>query len=153
MVSLDQVAKIANILLTPILGIVGTWILINQYRLLHARWKLDLYDKRYPVFLATIEHLDRIVSLRPITFNEAYEFLNRTKSFAFLFGADVKNHINALYKESQRLAAIESELTAKGVGQERTNLVNQKQAIIKWMLEQYEVTSLVFGRYLKIDRK
>lgn len=53
--------EISKSLLTPTLAAVGTVILILQYRLAALRWKLDLYDKRYPVYTATMDYIANIM--------------------------------------------------------------------------------------------
>ena len=150
---LDWIAKISSVLLTPLLGIIGTWILINQYRLLHSRWRLDLYDKRYPVFLTTMEFLAKISSSGTITSQAALDFLHNTKSFEFLFDHDVREHLDNVYKKALKLATIDEELPSRPVDEQRTELVNQKAEILKWVYNQFDVTSEVFGRYLRIHKK
>ena len=100
-----------------------------------------------------MEYLSHISSSGTTTSQDAFEFLHKTKNFEFLFGHDVKNHLDILYKKALKLATLDEELPSRSVGEERTALVNQKADILKWIYEQFDVTSEVFGRYLRIDKK
>ena len=153
MTCFDQITRISNALLTPVLGIIGAWILVNQYRLLRSRWRLDLYDKRYPVFLSTMEYLSHITATRTTSSQEVFDFAHKTKSLEFLFGRDVKDHLDMLYKRALKLSTLTEELSPKLAGEDRTSLVDQKAELLKWFYDQFQVTSEVFGRYLRIDKK
>ena len=67
--------KILSGLLTPLLGIVATAIIVMQYFLQMNRWKLDLFDKRYPIYDSTKKYLANIAQEGKITHVELIEFL------------------------------------------------------------------------------
>jgi hypothetical protein len=86
-------------LLTPLIAIITTAILVLQYLLAKRRWRLDLYDKRYPVYLSTKEYLSFIDQTANVTHEELTKFLRNSKDKEFLFGDDVKEYLEHLYNK------------------------------------------------------
>jgi len=150
---LDCISKVSSALLTPVLAVVGTFVVVNQYRLQRWRWKLDLYDKRYPVFISTMEYISSIVQNHNVTNDLLFKFLRDSKDKEFLFGEDIKKHLENLYKKGLDLQLVEIELKPEPVGDKRSQMVKQSSEIAKWFSNQFEVTKRLFGEYLAIDKK
>ena len=100
------IRDILTALLAPVLGIIGTWILFNQYRLSvnqhrleELRWKLSLYDKRYPVFLSSMQFISTVVQKLDVSIEELNKFWRDSKDRDFLFGDDVKEHLDKLQRQ------------------------------------------------------
>jgi len=148
-----QILEISAALLTPLIGVIGAVVLINQYRLQRFRWRLALYDKRYPVYLATKEFLIGIMARHNVSNDELYNFLRNSKDKEFLFGKDVKEYLEQLYLKGLDLQTVEKEVDQHPVGDERTNLVHQSSVIFKWFRGQYESVDKVFGEYLTVAKK
>ncbi|MDP2959834.1 MAG: hypothetical protein Q8N71_00290 [candidate division Zixibacteria bacterium] len=66
-------------LLVPLIAVVTAWILILQYYLARQRWRLDLYNKRYPVFFATKQYIGNILINAKVTNQELFKFLIDTR--------------------------------------------------------------------------
>lgn len=102
---LNSIKEISTALLTPVLAVIGTWILVNQYRLERLRWKLSLYDKRYPVFLSTMKFIANIVRDHDVSNEGLMQFMRNSKDREFLFVDDVKNFMDELYKKGVDLCS------------------------------------------------
>jgi hypothetical protein len=139
--------------LTPVLAVVGTWILVNQYRLEKLRWKVSLYDKRYPVFLSTMQFISAVVQKHDVSNEELNKFLRDSKDREFLFGDDVKEHLDKLYKSGLELNTIEKILEGLPVGEERHKRVERSSEIAGWFAQQFDVSKEIFGKYLRVDKK
>ncbi len=150
---LDCIGKVSASLLTPVLAIVGTFIVINQYRLQRWRWRLELYDKRYPVFISTMEYISYVAQHRNVSDEVLFKFLRESKDKEFLFGDDIKNHLENLYKKGLDLQLNEIELKPEPVGEKRNQMVRRSSELFSWFTNQFEVSKKLFGKYLAVDRK
>ena len=140
--------QILSGLLMPLIAIITVTILILQYILAKQRWRLDLYDKRYPVFSATMEYIGYIVKEKKITDEEWWKFLRNSKDKVFLFGEDVQQFLKELYERGSDFRIIlkeEEKLDA--------DFVNQKAKLVDWFSKQFGVSIELFKKYLAIDKK
>ena len=140
-------------LLTPLIAIVTVAILVLQYLLAKRRWRLDLYDKRYPVYLATMQYLSSIVQNADITNDDLIKFLRNSKDKEFLFGKDVQEYLEQLYNKGGRLRYLVKKLEIEPVGEKRGKLVDEEMDLVEWFSKQFKESEKHFGKYLKIDKK
>ncbi len=139
--------------LTPVIAIITTTILVLQYYLAKRRWRLDLYDKRYPVYLASMQYLSSIARDARVTDEELFKFLRNSKDKEFLFGNDVKEHLEKLYNKGVRLNYLGKKSEHEPVEEKRIKLVDEESDLVVWFVEQFEVSKKLFGEYLTIDKK
>jgi hypothetical protein len=142
-------------ILTGLIAIVTTLILILQYRLASLRWRLALYDKRYPVFTDAMDYIASIVKTGTVTADRTSQFLHETMAKEFLFGQEIHDFLEPLYKKGVALWTAEGVINAKvGVEEEyRKTLVYEARDIKKWFGDQLGVGRTVFEPYLRIKRK
>jgi hypothetical protein len=145
--------ELSSSLLTPLIGIVATWILILQYKLANWRWKLDLYNKRYPVYLVTINFISKIGMSNENNDELLYNFLREARDKEFLFGYDVQEFLLTLYKKGNDLDTHQRIFKDLPVGKERSKHVKDAGDLKIWFASQYEPAKTIFSSYLKIDKK
>jgi len=137
-----------------LIAFIAVSILVLQYLLAKRRWRLDLYDKRYPVYLGTMEYLSVIMRDASVTMEELMKFLRNSKDKEFLFGKDVKDYLEELYKKGVDLKRYESLLKNDRLDEEkRTKLVDEEADLLEWFRKQFDVSKTLFGKYLAIDKK
>lgn len=132
-----------------VIGLVAASIAYRQYRVARAKLKLDLFDKRYDIFLDTWTILSGVVSngVQP-TGGLSTPFNNLIPKAAFLFGPDVEEYLTKAVGQWSLLWAIRART------QGNANIVQaadiQKLAELnRWFFE--EATSgakRLFGEYL-----
>lgn len=148
-----NLVEVFSALLTPTLAIIGATILVLQYYLQKLRWRLDLYDKRYPVYQSTMEYISYVLQRSSLTDDEWWRFLRNSKDKSFLFGKDVQTFLESLYNKGLDLNSINEELKHTPVGEERNNLVKRKDDVFQWFKKQFDVSKNLFGKYLTIAKK
>lgn len=140
--------------LTPVIAIITASILILQYLLAKRRWRLDLYDKRYPVYLTTMQYISFIIQEANLTQEELVKFLRNSKDKEFLFGDDVKGYLNELYSKGVGLMRYTRLQERKNLQEEkRLGYVDKETELLEWFRNQFEVSKRLFGQYLSIDKK
>ena len=150
---IEKIIETLSGFLTPLLAIIATIILVLQYFLAKRRWRMDLYDKRYPVYLATMQYLSFIGQHASVSDEELFKFLRNSKDKEFLFGNDVQEYLERFYKKGVRLNCLSKKLEHEPVGGERKRLVDEQSDLVEWFAQQFEVSKKLFGEYLKIDKK
>jgi hypothetical protein len=149
------VSALSSALLVPLIAFVTTLILIFQHRLEKQRWRLDLYDKRYRVFEATMEYLRYIKIERYITDDVMRNFIRNSKEKDFLFGEDVQQFLNDLFNKGidfQR-HALKTDNNRTLPEEKYQRLVDEEAALFDWLFKQSEAARDLFKRYLSIGKK
>lgn len=139
--------------LTPVIAIITVVILILQYILANRRWRLDLYDKRYPVYIATMEYISSIMQDGNVTDEKLFKFLRNSKDKEFLFGKDIQDYLKLLYDRGADMIYVKMMLENIPIGEERERIGNQSHDLLMWFKSQFEISKKLFGEYLKIDKK
>lgn len=139
--------------LSAVLALTTGTILVLQYLLAKRQWRLNLYDKRYPVFLTTMQYLSYIGQNANLTQEELFKFLRNSKDKEFLFGSDVQDHLEELYKKGIELYTRNIVLEKEPVGDKRNELVDKQEKLLEWFSQQFDATKKLFGEYLAIDKK
>jgi hypothetical protein len=150
---LIEILDFTKSLLTPLLAIIGTTILILQYKLASYRWKLDLYDKRYPVYTATLDYIAFVVREGKMTHEAIFTFIRESQDKDFLFGTEIKEYIEELRKNGADLRAFGKKISHLSDGEEKSQLIDKECEMLTWFGNQFEVAKILFGNYLKIDKK
>ena len=150
---IKEILTVLSALLTLTIAVVGVIILVNQYHLERMRWRLALYDKRYPVFLKTMEFLGKIAAKHNVTNDELSIFLRESREKEFLFGKDVEKLLEQIYLNALNLYTIETELNSIPVGEVRNKKVTESSTLFNWFMAQFAICTSVFGEYLRVDEK
>jgi len=134
-----------------VVGAIAAGVAFRQYRVAEAKLKLDLFDKRYAIFLETWTILSEVVmkGTREKNWGLATPFNNFMPQASFLFGADVADYLSAASKRWTDLRAFEAEGS--------TNLTPAQMAqtaeLKAWFFRQADVgCKELFGRYLSFER-
>jgi len=88
-----------------------------------------------------------------MTNEELTKFLRNSKDKDFLFGKDVQEYLEQLYKKGVRLNYLVKKLETEPVGEKRGKLVDEEMDLLEWFSKQFEESKKHFGKYLKIDKK
>jgi hypothetical protein len=127
--NVKTISDLSSALLTPIIAIVTTIILINQYRLEKRKLRLQLFEKRYPVYLATMEYITTMMRDGKSTSEAQASFIRDSRDRVFLFDKDIHQFLDDLWKQSIDLETHQEILCDLPVGPDRTTHVKAVAAI------------------------
>jgi|ERR1043166_7759040 hypothetical protein len=145
--------KVLSSLMTPLLGIIGAIILILQYTLSKRRWRLDLYDKRYPAYLGTMELIAAVTQRGNISDDELRKFARGSSDKEFLFGEEIQVFMKTLHDKAVDIQTLNLELDACDTEIERKRLIRNRSQLCKWFGDQFQSARKLFGEYLSITKK
>lgn len=148
-----ELIKTLSALLTPLLAIIATAILVCQYRLARQRWRLDLYDKRYPVYEGTRKYLAHIIAQAAVDLDELTAFHQDCRDREFLFGKEVHDFLQELHSKGVRLRSTGEQLRGQPGAEQWQKLVQENADLLKWFGDQFAMAGRLFGTYLRIDKR
>lgn len=150
---IEFIRELSAALLTPAISIITTIILINQYRMEKRRWRLDLFNKRYTVYRATIEYIGTIMRLGKSSAEAQANFLEGTRDRELFFDEDIQNVLDEIWKQSIDLETHQVIFADLSVGEERAKHVHAAAKIKKNLPMLGTKAHKIFGRYLKLKEK
>lgn len=138
-------------LLTPVIAVLGAYIAFRQWRLGQNKLKLDLFDRRFSVYVAARDFLAGIMTSGRAKDDEIFKFLASTREAKWLLNDEVADYLQkTLSDKAIRLACLQAELEGVGVGDVRSQNVSEQTEIKQWLLSQYEILDTHFSKYLQL---
>jgi hypothetical protein len=135
-----------------IVGGAGWFIARHQTAVAEAKLKLDLFEKRYPIFLRAWKIMSRVVgkgTLEP-NYGLGNPFSNFIPRARFLFGAEVEAYLRDAVKKWIDLHTIESELGGAGI--RAADYAERRRELVDWFETQANTgVKALFGPYLDFD--
>lgn len=89
--------------------------------------------------------------------SDLLEFFGAVSESEFLFGNDIREYNDLLYKNGLKLSYLNG-LYSRGIKGEVKDYDNEKTVeeeheLLGWFIDQYQPAKDLYGQYLKIDRK
>jgi hypothetical protein len=138
-------------LLTPTVAVIGSFIAYRQWRTAQNKLKLELFDRRFNVYLAATTLLASIMGSGKAKDEDLFKFLSATRDAKWLLNIDVANYMDKeLYHKAVELMTFSDMLEGVPPGEERTANIRKQAEIKKWFLTQYEVLDEKFSSFLKL---
>ncbi len=142
--------------LTPLVAIITVYIAYQQHSINKQKLKLDLYGKRYRIFVETKNILHKINQDAIIDLIELRDFMFSTNDRLFLFQPEINEFILDI-----KAKAIEFNHSTKNL--ERNNKLNvgskamqeqieQHAILTKWFTYEYENIENRFLKYLDFKK-
>jgi hypothetical protein len=134
-------------------GIAGWFIARHQAAVAQAKLKLDLFDKRYPIFLRVWKIMSEVVTkgTREKNYGLGTPFNNFIPRARFLFGPDVELYLSQAVKKWAHLHALEAEIGGAGV--RAADYAEKRRELLDWFEEQAQRgVKELFGRYLDFEK-
>ncbi|TAN38604.1 MAG: hypothetical protein EPN25_13390 [Nitrospirae bacterium] len=142
---------ILSAMLTPTIAILGIYIAYQQWRTNKKRLQLDLFEKRYAIFINIKKFIANILTSGIVEQGAEIQFLRDTKSVLFLFDENIANLTSEMYQKANKLNALEK--TEKShVGDKLEKHFDKQEEIKEWFEQQLNNIDTIFMKFLKIDK-
>ncbi|GJM04048.1 MAG: hypothetical protein DHS20C09_00390 [marine bacterium B5-7] len=131
--------------LIPIaLAILGSYIAIQQYRTNRKKLKIELFDKRYAVFIAINQYLGVVMRDVSVDHSQRSEYLAGTRGAEFLFKKEITEYIDEIWSKSIDLCTwAEDELTSTHA--------TERGEHMKWFGRQFSEIDERFKKYMQLE--
>ena len=143
-------------LVTLTIGIAGALIAVRQYYTARAKLKLDLFDKRYTIFMYTWTHLSYIVERgAEIKANDSERFKtfknfrNNVPQAEFLFGPKIGQYLECIHTQQMALWEIVLKLDTGTATQED---IERETELMLWFVDAAKTSKEKFKPYLSFEK-
>jgi hypothetical protein len=149
------IACISISLLAPIatlfVGLSVAYIARQQWKVSHAKLRLDLFDRRYKVYEATRQFLGCI--MRDATFSDSqlFTFYAGTSDAEFLFDREVVDYHKEIAKRAIDMR-LKNKLYQNAQGDERTKMIEIEHQHLLWLTNQLTDMTKIFTPYLGFSK-
>jgi hypothetical protein len=154
--SIDEILKISQGLLTPVIGIVATYIAWQQWKTNQNKLNLDRYERRLHVYQEVIRFIS--IGIRDADYdnNELLTFRSKVSEADFLFGEEVPKYIDELQKRAVNLHRWNKEYRdysqPKPEGYNHEKVVDEMHKELLWVSSQLEPARNIFKKYLNVSQ-
>lgn len=140
--------EIINLIVSTIITVVVAFILYEQKEIKKYQLKLDLYEKRYKMYVIIVEYLARIARETTIENKHYFEFRIKTNEATFFFDDDIKELIKEIGDKSLDLKQLYKK-TENGLNHNELNETEKAHSeLTKWFGHKLDTLAGKFEKYL-----
>lgn len=100
---IDEILKILQGLLTPVIGMITTYIAWQQWKTNQSKLKLDRYERRLQIYKEIVRFISIGIQDTNYDRNELMTFRAKVSEADFLFGEEVSQYIDQLHRRAINL--------------------------------------------------
>jgi hypothetical protein len=141
----------ASLILTGAIGCVTVYIAWQQWLTAKNKFRLDLFDRRFPVFEATMRLAEIVMTKGDISLEQVHRFAFATKGVEFLFNRELRDYCDEqLHKEALAVHMGKQKIDSLSEGEERDKSTILLHERIVWFSDQRNEIQKRFAPFLKI---
>ena len=129
----------------------GAWIAYRQWVTARTKVQLDLYEKRYPIFVAARDLISHITTHGNMTDDALVEYLGVITAARFLFDKEMLEYLKSLKNAGIEVQALHETFEPLPVGDQRAALAKQKGDRVIWIVAQFDLLEDKFAPYLQLQ--
>ncbi len=154
--SVEYIIQLSSGLLTPLIAIVAVYVAWQQSKTAKQKLTLDTYDRNLRIYEEVKKFLLIIIQGGDVDFDEAIKFRSSVSEADFLFGSEIVQYIDEIYKRAiklrQRNNEYRDDTQVKPEGYNHSKVVDEMHIELVWLAEQLEPAKEKFRKYLSIKR-
>jgi hypothetical protein len=141
--------------LTIVIAFITVYIARQQWKTNAQKIKLDLFDRRFLVFEATRGIIGQMYT-SGVKDKELVEFLTKTVEAGFLFGSEIEDYRNEVYRRVQSLIGANQRMNASWPAppEVRRPIAEAEREEVEWASNQARTQAIEakFKKYLDFSR-
>lgn len=152
----EEIIKLSQALLTPLIAVVATYIAWQQWNTNKQKLIIDRYDRRLRIYEEVRKVLSIILHDAKVSFDDLLKFRTSVSEADFLFGPEIPEYIDEIYKRGIKLQYWNREYRdytqEKPEGYDHKKVVDGMHAELEWLTNQFEPAKQKFKKYLDVSR-
>lgn len=152
----DLIIIVVKTIIGTLISILLAYVAYQNYKIGKAvyyvqkdKLRLDLFDRRYKIFQAVQELLDTFILSGTFTRKDISIFVNNSTSAEFLYGKDVKEYVDEIWKKALRLIHLGEKLKNENLTVEKREEIGlEMEKLELWFSDQAKESKNLFKKYL-----
>ncbi|MCF7895880.1 MAG: hypothetical protein K9L87_01405 [Candidatus Omnitrophica bacterium] len=145
-----KIFEIISIIFNIIFGFTAAILAVKNHNLNKRIQQVTHYKDRKLIFDKVRKYIANIVKYGNIETECPIQFARDTKDAKFLFGDDIMQYINKLYRKGIDMNQMTKELIkVAGNKEKEEKLINKQRKIHEWFQKQLKEKDRKFEKYLK----
>jgi len=140
--------------LTPVIGFIATYIAFQQWKTKQLQLNLERYDRRLRIYEAVKKIIGIVTRDGDVKTEELLTFMTDAAQADFLFGSEIKQYIEEMYRRGIKLGAANKMYNHNrdkpGFNPQKT--VEEQTVQLNWFGQQYDVVTDKFKKYLNVNK-
>lgn len=144
---------ILQALLTPMIAGLATVIGCAQWWIARNKYRLDLFDRRWAVYIAARNVISAMFSHARTSQEEEWAFLTGIRGARWLFNDEIDRYLRKnMWPQICALNAANSMLADHAPPEEKPRAAKKKHEIMEWVLRQDQEIDDLFGHFLQTEQ-
>jgi len=145
-----------QVALTPVIAIVAVYIAYQQHQTSKLKVRLDLFDRRFNVFLKVRGILSSVIPEGRANKEEFLKFRTGVAEAYFLFGQEMEDYLDEVYMHGIKLATADQ--LYRMPREERPDDYDPKKVAgemdeeLGWLMNQLPDVKAKFKKYLDVSK-
>jgi len=149
----DLLQGLPIIIASLVFGTIAIWHSRQRAAIEKTKLKLELFEKRHDVFLATWKFLSDLVRKSPITTKDILTFSTNTASAKFLFGDEIIKFLDESMMQGIRLGTAEHTLSQLVSEKARSEAYAERHELVIWAENELKQVKDRFKPYLDLSQQ
>ncbi len=143
-------------MIAPVVAVIAVYVAIRQWLTNKHRVKLDLFDRRFRVFLEVRKVLSSVLPEAKASKEDFLKFRTGVAESYFVFGPEIENYLDDIYLHGIKLAT--ADYMYRLPKEERAGDHDSKKVAddinthLTWLMEQLPVAKQKFKKYLDVSK-
>ena len=139
-----------TLILASVIGCVTAYIAIQQWLTARNKFRLDLFDRRFPVFEEAMRLAIAIARKGICTDEQLREYAIASKGVRFLFDQQMEDYCRKLYNEAIAVQVGKEKMEGLPPDNERVTSSEAWNKRVRWFNEQVDEMPIRFAPFLRI---
>lgn len=152
----DQLLKVSQGLLTPLIAVLALYIAWQQWKTNHQKLIWEQYDRRLAVYEEVRKILSLILRDADVSTDDLLKFRTSVAEADFLFGPEIPKYIDEIYQRGLKLRYWNEQYRDytqdKPEGYDHKKVVDEMHKELVWLTEQFEPAKEKFKKYLDVSK-
>jgi hypothetical protein len=139
-------------LLTVLVAVFAVWIAFQQYQVARNKIKLDLFEKRFSVFVGTRKFLSLVLQKGDVALDDLFSYRASIAEADFLFEEELVKYLWQIDSRALGLHTTTETMRPLPVSDERSRLAQRWADEIGWLTGQLPELKKQFGPYMSFRK-
>jgi hypothetical protein len=139
----------------PLIAGIAVYVAIRQWQINRQRVKLDLFDRRFRVFLEVRKILSSVLPEARATREDFLRFRTGVAESYFIFGPEIENYLQEIYLHGINLASAEDRYRQpkqqRADDHDPKKLAEQMNLHLAWLTDELPLAKEKFKKYLDVS--